>query len=122
MIKLDADNGPGRLIPWGRGCPPRSSSPTDTGSRLPGNSQPRSLVHRKAGLVPDTAEGGDGYRRPIVAEIFHRPAAEHRPHGRARTCPDTKMPGLGSGPGHPEPRRKGREVSAPSQTIMPCDS
>jgi hypothetical protein len=27
---------------------------------------------------PDTAEGGDGYRRLIVAEIFHRPAAEHR--------------------------------------------
>jgi hypothetical protein len=40
------------------------------------NSQPRSLVLRKAGLVPDTAEGGDGYRRPIAAEIFHRPAAE----------------------------------------------
>jgi hypothetical protein len=70
---------------------------------------------------PDTAEGGDGYRRPIVAEIFHRPALSTG-RGGAGTCPDAKRPGLGAGPGHPEPRRKGREVSAPSQTIMPCDS
>ena len=86
------------------------------------NSQPRSLVHRKAGLVPDTAEGGDGYRRPNATEIFHRPAAET---GRtAGQAPARTQKGLGSerGLATPSPDGKGEIPLGPSVKIMPVDS
>ena len=58
---------------------------------------------------PDTAEGGDGYRRPIEAEIFHRPALSTG-RGGAGTCPDAKK-GLGSerGLATPSPDGKGEK-------------
>jgi hypothetical protein len=116
MIKLDADNGPGRLIPWEtedarRGAEaPRAKPPAASG----GGGAPDefadghriSLARELTAAVPrsqesqtrspDTAEGGDGYRRPIVSEIFHRPALSTG-RGGAGTCPDAKKAWARSG-------------------------
>jgi hypothetical protein len=129
MIKLDADNGPGRLIPWEtedarRGAEaPRAKPPAASG----GGGAPDefadghriSLARELTAAVPrsqesqtrspDTAEGGDGYRRPIVAEIFQRPAAEYRAR-RGMYLPGRKK-GLGSerGLATPSPDGKGEK-------------
>lgn len=91
MIKLDVDNGPGQANSL-RGQRMPAPEELAGGHRFSPVRELTATVPRsqESWTRPDTAEGGDGYRRPIVAEIFHRPAAEHRAHGGARTCPDTK--------------------------------
>ena len=110
MIKLDADNGPGLANFLGRRMPAAApGSPAATGSlaRELTAAVPRSQESQTRS--PDTAEGGDGYRRPIVAEIFHRPAAEHRAR-RGMHLPGRKK-GLGSerGLATPSPDGKGEK-------------
>jgi hypothetical protein len=123
MIKLDADNGPGQANSLrGRRCPPggarrRTPVPACQGTHSHGPSFTGKLDSFRTRRKAVTGTGDRSWQRSSTA----RRLSTGRMAG-PRTCPEAKRPGLGAGPGHPEPRRKGREVSALSRTIMPCDS
>jgi len=67
-------------------------------------------------------------RRPLrpLTRLLPRPnrrRARRNTRQRSGKTPQTaKKPGLGAGPGHPEPRRERRDTLGPSVTIMPVDS
>jgi hypothetical protein len=66
-----------------------------------------------------------GPLRPLT-RLLPRPnrrRARRNTRQRSGKTPQTaKKPGLGAGPGHPEPRRERRDTLGPSVTIMPVDS
>jgi hypothetical protein len=47
--------------------------------------------------------------------------ATRTPGSHSGSAQKAKKPGLGAGPGHPEPRRKGEMTLGPSKKIMPLD-
>jgi hypothetical protein len=117
MIKLDADNDLGWLISReaddarpGAEAAPLEKPPAADGGGAAAEELARgyriSLARELTAAVPrsqesqtrspDTAEGGDGYRRLIVTEIFHRPALRTGRCG-AGTCPDAKKAWARSG-------------------------
>jgi len=64
-------------------------------------------------FTPAPARSGRGWPLRWLPRPNRAPGQAERPAAIRRDAQTAKKPGLGAGPGHPEPRRERRDISRP---------
>ncbi len=114
-IPVPGDPGPPALAGAGTGPSYRAvrTPRTDPGAPRSRRGPNEGPTARPTALRPPPLTG--------LSVLTGQDQATRTPGSHSGSAQKAKKPGLGAGPGHPEPRRKGEMTLGPSMKIMPLD-